>query len=118
MGLDVEQLIAARERLIRLATNSLLIIWDRVHANCMNETRNCGGTKRFANACIMLSDDHENDLVSFIYRKIPLAPTCSACNGHRETLLRTEREKLWNMLPEIFSLPPWEELLKETENEN
>ncbi|KAK7025116.1 BTB domain-containing protein [Favolaschia claudopus] len=38
------------------------------------------------------------------------ARLCQNCSGHAEKLISAGREKIWNELPEIFDLPPWNEL--------
>ncbi|KAF8584677.1 hypothetical protein K439DRAFT_1410929 [Ramaria rubella] len=39
--------------------------------------------------------------------------TCKVCSEHRAQKLQAAQKELWNALPEMFSLSPWEVLLKE-----
>ena len=38
---------------------------------------------------------------------------CSPCIESSQTMLGAGRAEIWNELPSVFDLPPWEELVKE-----
>jgi hypothetical protein len=39
-------------------------------------------------------------------------PACKMCNDMFKQVVKEVRQRMWNELPEIFSLPSWEELKK------
>lgn len=43
----------------------------------------------------------------------PVHLDCDACADKWQSAIETEQENIWQMLPSIFALPPWEQLLLE-----
>lgn len=54
-------------------------------------------------------------LYTFDAAAFDLNNLCSICLAQAEAMHNTGREELWEKLPSLFDLPPWEELKKERE---
>ena len=95
---------------VRLHTLSWLMKDKKISTDCAHEGT-CSGHK---NSFIKSSFRSSKDLVRVALEKGNTSSThsllCTSCLTEVKRLHQAGREKLWELLPSFFGLPPWDEL--------
>jgi hypothetical protein len=95
---------------LRLHSFSWLMKDTKISTHCAHEGT-CSGHK---NNVIKRSFRSSTDLVRVALEKwkssVIHCPLCTPCLMEAKRLHRAGREKMWELLPSFFGLPPWDEL--------